>query len=156
MVVAAESGAVVTIGVVRVQLRRFFLETLGLGSLPFSLGDARLSVLLGFPGAKLRFGTFAASGRLPLVCGSLGGLGLSGEPPRFLAVIAGLYLLALVRLTPLSREDHNQCHDDQQNHHNDDHDNDWIHSNPLRLNAILGAARSRCCQTRDRIAPLPL
>ena len=130
IVVAAESGAVVTIGVVRVKLRRLFLETLGLGSLPFGLGDARLSVLLGFSSAKLRFGTFAASGRLPLVRGRLGRLGLSGEPLRFLAVITGLYPLALIRLAPESREEHNQ-RNDQQNHHHDYYDNDWIHSNPL-------------------------
>lgn len=129
IVVAAES--VVTIGVVRVQLRRLFLETLGLGSLPFGLGHARFSVLLGFSSAKLRFRTFAASSRLPLVRGSLGRLGLSGEPLRFLAVIAGLHLLALIRLTPQSREEHNQRNHDQQNHHNDYHDDDWIHSNPL-------------------------
>ena len=131
IVVAAESGALVTIGVGRVQLRRLFLQTLGLGSLPFGLGDAGLSVLLSLSSAKLRFGTFAASGRLPLLRGRLGRLGLSGEPLRFLAVITGLYPLALIRLAPESREKHNQRNDDQQNHHHDYDDNDWIHSNPL-------------------------
>ena len=81
IVVAAESGAIVTIGVIRVQLRRLFLETLGLGSLPFGLGQARFSVLLGFSSAKLRFGTFAASSRLPLVRGSLGRLGSTQTSP---------------------------------------------------------------------------
>ena len=131
IVVAAKSGVVVTIGVVRVQLRRLFLETLGLGSLPFGVGHAGLSVLLGFSSAKLRFSAFAASGRLRLVRGSLSRLGLSGEPLRFLAVITGLYLLALIRLAPQSREEHNERNDDQQNHHNDYHDDDCIHSNPL-------------------------
>ena len=65
IVVAAESAAVVTIGVVRVQLRRLVLETLRLGSLPFGLGHTRLSIPLSFSSAKLRFGTFAAGGRLP-------------------------------------------------------------------------------------------
>ena len=136
IVVAAESTAVVTIGVGRVQLRRLFLETLRLGSLPFGLGHTRLSVPLGFSSAKLRFGTFAASGRLPLVCCSLGRLGLSGEPLRFLAVILCLYLLAFIRPAPQSREEHNQRNDDEQNHHNDDHDDDWIHSNPLELKLL--------------------
>ena len=102
-----------------------------------------MSVPLGFSSAKLRLGTLAASGRLPLVCGSLGRLGLSGEPLRFLAVICCLYLLALIRLAPQSREEHNQRNDDQQNDHNDYHDDDWIHSNPLELMATLGAAQCR-------------
>ena len=130
IVVAAESGVVVTIGVVRVQLRRLFLEALGLGSLPFGLGDAGLGIPLRLSSSKLCFGTFAPGGRFPLIGGSLGRLGLSGEPLRFLAVITGLYPLALTRLAPQSREEHNQ-HNDQQNHHHDYDDNDWIHSNPL-------------------------
>jgi hypothetical protein len=140
IVVAAASGVVVTIGVVRVQLRRLVLETLGLGSLAFGVGRAGFSLPLGFCSVKLRFGTFAASCRRTLVRASLGRLGLSGEPLRFLTVVTGSYLLALIRFAPQSREEHNQRNDDQQNHHNDYHDDDRIHSNPLMLNATLEAA----------------
>jgi hypothetical protein len=77
VVVSTESGIVVGIRGVRIQLRRLLLKPLGLGTLAFGLRHAGLRFPLGLRGAKLRVGTFPASCRSFLVRCSLGRFGLS-------------------------------------------------------------------------------
>src|SRR5215210_4703895 len=75
-VVAPEGGIVVPVPVIGIKLGSLLFQALCLGALAFRLGRARLSLPLGFGGAKLRFRTLAPSCGRPLVGRCLRGLRL--------------------------------------------------------------------------------